>query len=61
MDKLMNTVGEAAQRTGLGRSTLYSLMSSGQLGSVKVGARRLIPAAALERFVAELSEQQVTR
>ena len=53
-DKLMHGVGEASERTGLGRSTLYELMRSGRLGSVKVGTRRLIPAAELQRFVESL-------
>jgi excisionase family DNA binding protein len=53
-DKLMHDVGEAAEQTGLGRSTLYELMRSGRLGSVKVGSRRLIPAAELQRFVESL-------
>ena len=54
MTKLLHTVPEAAERTGLGRTTIYALLSSGRLGSVKVGTRRLIPAAELERFVESL-------
>ena len=58
MTKLLHTVPEAAERTGLGRTTIYALLSSGRLGSVKVGARRLIPAAELERFVESLQGVQ---
>ena len=39
------TVKVAAQRLGLGRSTLYQLMESGQLGYYRFGrARRINPA-----------------
>jgi hypothetical protein len=40
-------VNDAAAISGLGRSSLYKLMNSGQLRSVLVAGRRLIPAEAL--------------
>jgi excisionase family DNA binding protein len=58
MDKLLHNVSEASGLTGLSRSTLYELMRTGALASVKVGSRRLIPTAELERFAAELRETQ---
>jgi len=33
---------EAARLSGLGRTTLYAALSSGELKSIKLGARRLI-------------------
>lgn len=45
---------EAARRLGIGRSKVYELLSSGELESVHIGSRRLIPADALEAFVARL-------
>jgi excisionase family DNA binding protein len=42
---------EAAERVGVGRSTLYAEMGAGRLRSVKVGRRRLIPADALRSLV----------
>ena len=40
-------INDAATISGLGRSSLYKLMNSGQLRSVLVAGRRLIPADAL--------------
>jgi excisionase family DNA binding protein len=44
-------VAEAAARLGVGRTTVYELLSAGQIRSVKVGRRRLIPATALAEYV----------
>ena len=45
-------INEAAVAYRLSRSTLYKLMSTGTLHSVKVGGRRLIPVEALEALIA---------
>jgi excisionase family DNA binding protein len=45
--RLVYSIQEAAQATGLSRATLYRLISDGRLKTVKVGARRLVPVAAL--------------
>ena len=45
------SLDEAAQSLGLSRRTLYDLMDRGQLTTVKLGKRRLVPAAELERLV----------
>ncbi|MGI9079733.1 MAG: helix-turn-helix domain-containing protein [Acidimicrobiales bacterium] len=50
----MFSVEEAVDATTLCRSTLYELMAAGDLESVTVGRRRLIPAQALEDFIAKL-------
>jgi len=51
---LLNPIPRVCERTGLGRSMIFELMATGQLESVKVGSRRLIPEVALEKFVAKL-------
>lgn len=43
---------EAAQRMGLGLSTLKALVHRNEIRSITVGKRRLIPVAALEEYVA---------
>lgn len=43
------------EETGLGRTTVFGLISSGELRSVKVGRRRLVPAAALDEYIANLT------
>jgi len=44
-------VNEAAAAYRLSRSTLYKLIGSGALRSVKIGGRRLIPVEALEALL----------
>jgi len=48
---LLVSVGEAARRLSLGRSFVFELLAAGDLASIKVGRRRLIPVGALEDFV----------
>jgi excisionase family DNA binding protein len=38
----------------LGRSKVYELIASGELVSVKVGRRRLVPASSIADFTAQL-------
>lgn len=58
--KLMLTVPEATERTGLSRSVLYRHMTAGTLAYIKVGRSRRIEAAELERWVAWLRHQTRT-
>ncbi|MFJ5534483.1 excisionase family DNA-binding protein [Streptomyces sp. NPDC093261] len=51
---LLLTVEEAARRLGIGRTTCFGLIASGELESVKVGSLRRIPADALAAYVARL-------
>ncbi|HEX3919377.1 MAG TPA: helix-turn-helix domain-containing protein [Caulobacteraceae bacterium] len=44
-------VGDFCKAFGIGRSLAYELMSSGELPSIKVGRRRLIPADAAENLI----------
>jgi excisionase family DNA binding protein len=50
--KLAYSVEEACQALGIGRALTYELLTSGRIRSIKVGARRLIPASALSDFLA---------
>jgi excisionase family DNA binding protein len=47
-------VGEFSKHVGLSRSTIYTLLNTGQVLSVRFGHRRLIPVEEQERFVKEL-------
>lgn len=51
---MLYSVEDVIARTSLGRSKVYELLASGELGSVKVGRRRLIPARSLDEFVERL-------
>lgn len=50
----LHPVPAACERLGIGRSQLYCLMGSGELRSVKVGRRRLIPESAIAAYIAQL-------
>ncbi len=56
MDKLLLTPTEAAHALGIGRSKLYQLLQTGQLGSVRIGSCRRVPAEALHSFLLTLRE-----
>lgn len=48
------SIKHACRLLGLGRTSLYTLIGSGQLRSVTVGRRRLVPSDAIEEFIAAL-------
>lgn len=50
-------INDVMEATGLGRTTVFALIKDGKLRSVKVGRRRLVPAAALNEFIAGLDAQ----
>jgi excisionase family DNA binding protein len=52
---LVYRVDEAAEALRLSRSAIYELIRSGQLRSVKLGRRRLVPVEALTEYVAASS------
>jgi excisionase family DNA binding protein len=56
MDRKSVRPTEAARLLGVSRETVYVLMRSGQLRSVRLGRARLIPVAALDEL---LSSQDV--
>ena len=49
---------DAAEMLSLSRTTVYGLLRSGSLRSVKVGGLRRIPFDALEEFVLQLCRNQ---
>jgi excisionase family DNA binding protein len=51
----LNQIDDVMARLGVGRSTVFGLMASGRLKSVKIGRRRLVPEQALTDFIATLS------
>ncbi|MFB4311945.1 helix-turn-helix domain-containing protein [Actinomadura sp. GTD37] len=54
---LVLTVDEAAERLRVSRWTLYNLIRSNQLRTVKIGRRRLVPANALAEYLDKLMEE----
>ena len=55
--KLLLKVEDVAEMLNLGRSKLYSYILSGELRSVKIGRRRLIPPDAVHEFIARLQQE----
>jgi excisionase family DNA binding protein len=49
--KRLLTIKEASDRLGLSRSTVYPLVMTGQVQSVKIGRARRIPVSAIDEFV----------
>jgi excisionase family DNA binding protein len=50
-DELAYHLNEAARLSRLSRASLYKLLASGELKSIKVAGRRLIPADALRSLL----------
>jgi len=55
MDKLLISVEEAAELLGVGRSTVYDLMRTRALPSVRIGRCRRVPVDGLRTYIAELA------
>jgi excisionase family DNA binding protein len=56
--RLVYTVEEAAQLLGISRSFAYEAAQRGEIPSMRIGRRILVPKAALERFLASAAEAQ---
>ena len=52
--QLLVTPEEAARRLSVGRTTVYELMSTGELQSVNIGRCRRVPVSSLSLFVNKL-------
>jgi excisionase family DNA binding protein len=50
----LNQIEDVMERLRVGRSTVFALLASGRLRSVKIGRRRLVPEQALSDFIAGL-------
>jgi excisionase family DNA binding protein len=51
MDKKTLSISEAGKVLGIGRSAAYEAARSGQLPTIKIGRRILVPLVALERLL----------
>ena len=50
------TVRETAEELNIGESTVWKLISQGRIASVKIYDSRRVPRAAIEAFIASLTE-----
>ncbi|MET9269789.1 helix-turn-helix domain-containing protein [Kribbella sp. NPDC003557] len=51
---LLLTVEQAAQQLGIGRTTVFALLKSGELESVPLGRLRRIPAECITEYIDRL-------
>ena len=51
--KLTLSVEETAKLLGIGRNLCYERVKTGEIPSLKIGRRLLVPKAALEKLLAE--------
>ena len=56
-DQLAVSVRAAAKRAGLGRTTIYDVIASGDLPTIKIGRRRLIRIATLDQWLESLEQR----
>jgi excisionase family DNA binding protein len=62
MDKLAFTVEEVADLLSIGRSKVFELLRTGQLGSMKLGHRRVITQLDLDEFIVQMrADAQASR
>jgi excisionase family DNA binding protein len=50
-EPLANQIPEVCRRLGIGRTLLYEIIKSGQIRTIKIGNRTLVPESELRRFV----------
>ena len=53
-ERRLYSVREAHELLNISRAKFYSLISSQQIVTVKIGSRRLVPREAIDEFVARL-------
>ena len=58
LSPLLLTINQVAQLLGIGRTSTYELVMSGQIQSVKLGRRRLVPRSSVEGYVKGISGPQ---
>jgi excisionase family DNA binding protein len=61
MEREVLTVEEVAKRLGLGRNSAYEGVARGEIPSIRVGRRILVPRVAIDRMLAQAgSDKAVT-
>jgi excisionase family DNA binding protein len=57
LDRITLTVEEAGTRLGISRTLAYELVRRGEIPSIRLGRRVLVPIRALERLVESASDE----
>jgi excisionase family DNA binding protein len=53
-NRVVLTIEQAAERLGIGRTTMYALIKTGQIRTVTIGRLRRVPAFCLDEYVQKL-------
>ncbi len=56
-DRLVYTVEEAAKLLGISRSFAYEAVERGEIPSMRIGRRILVPKPRLERYLLQANDQ----
>lgn len=54
--QLAHAIADAARMLGIGRTKLYELIDAGELKTIRLGSRRLVPDVELQRLVRDRME-----
>jgi excisionase family DNA binding protein len=60
-EKLAYRVDDACRLLGIGRTSLYKLIAGGQLKTVRIAGRRLIPREEAAALLAKASQAEAAR
>ena len=58
-NKLVYSVDDVAELLSIGRTKAVALVSSGDIASIKIGGRRLIPGQDLQNFVERMRAESL--
>ncbi len=61
VDRQTMTVSEAAKALGIGRGSAYEAVRRGDIPSLRVGRRLVVPRAAFERLLADATPGATSR
>jgi excisionase family DNA binding protein len=56
--RFLLSVEEAADRLSIGRTMMYALVKAGEINTVRLGRRRLVPVGAIKAYVNQIAAQQ---
>lgn len=56
--RTMLTVEQAAETIGIGRTTMFALLKSGDVESVLIGRLRRVPVSAIDGYLSRLTAEQ---
>lgn len=57
IERVLFTINDVSDALGIGRTLAWRLVRGGALPSVRIGKRRLVPAAAVKDYVARLARE----